>query len=221
MIYRDSETINKDVKKVKEAAVIACSLEEVAILTDLSPHQVTITLSRHPIIKKRVLEQLKKNRQLRKQKSQQNEKAHVQVEQNRNDEFVKPNIEIVFEVPKTEIETTKHIIEKNQSLDTFYSIRYGKIRAYGVTRNGEATFAHIKGKKPQENYYPVENGDILFFIRKCWNKVFVSVRKVIDVNTSLVENIRKYKIYNEKIHDWNFEDKELNDFFKDAIKHMV
>lgn len=219
MICRDSETINKDVKKVKEAAVIACSLEEVAILTDLSLHQVTVTLSRHPIIKKRVLEQLKENRQLRKQKSQQNEKAHVQVEQ--NDEFVQPNIEIVFEVPKTEIETTKQIIEKNQSLVTFYSIRYRKIRAYGVTREGEATFAHIKGKKPLENYYHVENGDILFFIRKCWNKVFVSVRKVIDVNASLVENIRKYKIYNEKIHNWNFQDKELNDFFKDAIKHMV
>lgn len=222
MNCRDSETINRDVKKVKEAAVIACSLEEVAILTDLSPHQVTVTLSKHPIIKKRVLAQLSENRQIRKQEKQQHKKTHVQVEQNQNDEFVQPKIEILFEIPKTDAnQTKKQISDKNRSYTTFYSIKYGKIRVCGVTKNGDVTFAYVKGKKPQRDYYSLENGDVFFFIRKCWNKIFVSVLKVIDANESLVENIRKYKIYNEKIQYWNFQDKELDDFFKDAIKHMV
>ena len=232
MHYRDSEEINKDVKKVKEAAVIARNLEEVAILTDLSPHQVTTTLSQHPIIKKRVLAQLKANRQKesekklqenRKQTETKKEESQTKVDQAQNEkiDLVQPQIKIVFEIPKTyhpKLQGEKN----NQNVFKFYSIKHGKIRVSGLTKNGEPTIAHVKGKKAQnDEFYYLQNGNIVFYIRRFWNKILLYIFEVVDVDLSLVKTLKNYKIYNEKIKTWNCNDRELNDFVRNTMQDFM
>lgn len=62
MEKRTNKEIEADVKAIKEAAIQATSLKEVSEITGLTYHKVSTSLSRHPIIRKRVMATLEANK---------------------------------------------------------------------------------------------------------------------------------------------------------------
>ena len=62
MEKRNNKQIELDVKAIQEAAKTATSLKEVSEITGLSYPKVTTSLSRHPIIRKRVFASLEANK---------------------------------------------------------------------------------------------------------------------------------------------------------------
>lgn len=59
---RNQKTIEADLKKIKEAAKTAKTFKQMAMLTGLSVSQIKVSLSKHPIIHKRILAALEANK---------------------------------------------------------------------------------------------------------------------------------------------------------------
>ena len=74
---RTQKEIEKDLSRIKAAAQTACSIQEVVRQTQLSTSQVNTTLAKHPIVLKRVMNQLKENQEARNQEAKGQKEAQL------------------------------------------------------------------------------------------------------------------------------------------------
>ena len=105
MVKRTTKEIEADVKRIKEAAKTATSVTELSLVTGLSYSMVKTTLSKHPVIFKRIKAKLAENAELEFQKKE--------VEKQTKLEFQKKEAE-----ERAKLESQKREATKNSVITT-------------------------------------------------------------------------------------------------------
>lgn len=112
---RTQTEIEMDCKKIKEAATIATTFKEIEELTGLSYPMIKTTLSKHPIIFKRIKKQLDDNKEKAEQEKRLEEEKQ-EISQEVNDEVVDSDTKklsgYVIDASITGIEDLKEILSK-------------------------------------------------------------------------------------------------------------
>ena len=102
MVKRTPKEIEADLKRIKEASKTAASIAELSIATGLSYSMVNTTLSKHPIISKRIKAKLTENAELEFQKKE--------VEKQTKLELLKKEAEERTKLKSQKREATKNLV---------------------------------------------------------------------------------------------------------------